>query len=50
MFNIFEDLENRAKERVALKQEVDRMLESSDSTMGQLFSWDKQEKQEEVMN
>jgi len=39
--NIFEDLENKAKERAAQKAEVDRLLESKHTTVGDLFSLDK---------
>ena len=41
MSNLFEDLENRAKERVALKQQVDKLLDSPETTMGQVFALDK---------
>ena len=41
MSNIFEDLEHKAKERAAQKAAVDRMLESSETTVGELLSWDK---------
>jgi len=39
--NIFEDLENKAKERAAQKAEVDRLLEDGQTTVGDLFSLDK---------
>lgn len=48
--NIFNDFDNRAKQRQKQKAEIDALLESETTTVGDLFSMENQEKQDEIMS
>jgi hypothetical protein len=41
---------DHAKQRLKMKQEIDQLLESEETTLGDIFSLKDQEKQDEIMS